>query len=158
MREFLTRIEDLIATAGKKASSLFSSKKEGGEDASAKKASIFDRMDAKLAKYEASYLSWCFFLSAAIMLLVYVAMDVYPFGKSSVLVLDLNGQYVQFFAGLRAILHGDGSILYSFSRSLGGEFLGIYAYYVASPLSYLLALFPQSRMLEGLLVLFLLRK
>ena len=157
MREFLTRIEDLIATAGKKASSLFSSKKEGGEDASAKKTSIFDRMDAKLAKYDAAYLSWCFFLSAAIMLLVYVAMDVYPFGKSSVLVLDLNGQYVQFFAGLRAILHGDGSILYSFSRSLGGEFLGIFTYYLASPFSWLVAIFPEKNLLEALLVMFVLK-
>ena len=40
---------------------------------------------------------------------------------------------------------------------MGGEFLGIYAYYISSPLSYLLAMFPKDRMLEGLLFLFLLK-
>ena len=157
MRDFLTRIEDLIASACQKVSSVFSSKKEEGEEAATKKLGFFDRMDAKLAKYDAAYLTWCFFLSAAIMLLVYVAMDAYPFGRSSVLVLDLNGQYVQFFAGLRAILHGDGSILYSFSRSLGGEFLGIFTYYLASPFSWLVAIFPEKNLLEALLVMFVLK-
>lgn len=156
MREFLTKIENGIAACWQKLGSCFSPKKNE-EEASPKKQGFFDRMDARLAKYDAAYLTWSFFLSAAIMLLVYVAMNAYPFGKSSVLVLDLNGQYVQFFAGLRAILHGDGTLLYSFSRSLGGEFLGIFTYYLASPLSWLVAIFPEKNLLEALLVMFVLK-
>ena len=91
------------------------------------------------------------------MYLIYFSRELYPLGDGSVLVLDLNGQYVWFFEALRNFVHGDADLLYSFSRALGGEFLGIYAYYLASPLSYLLALFPQDRMLEGLLFLFLLK-
>ena len=96
-------------------------------------------------------------IPAVLMYLIYLAKGHYPFGDGCVLVLDLNGQYVWFFEALRNFVKGDASLLYSFSRALGGEFLGIYAYYVASPLSYLLCLFPQNRMLEGLLVLFLLK-
>ena len=81
----------------------------------------------------------------------------YPFGDGTVLVLDLNGQYVSFYEGLHDILHGEADLLYSFSRNLGGEFLGIYDYYVASPFAMLLALLPQRFMLEGLLLLFLLK-
>lgn len=103
------------------------------------------------------YLLLCMLVPAVVMYLIYFSRELYPLGDGSVLVLDLNGQYVWFFEALRNFVHGDADLLYSFSRALGGEFLGIYAYYLASPLSYLLALFPQDRMLEGLLFLFLLK-
>ena len=158
MREFLNKIEDSLAAFFNKIGSFFEGKKkEEGEDTAPKKPGLFDRLDAALEKRDGSFLIWSFFLSFAVMLLIYVAIDVYPFGKNSVLVLDLNGQYVQFFAGLRAILHGDGSLLYSFSRSLGGEFLGIYTYYLASPLSWLVAIFPEKNLLEALLLMFALK-
>ncbi|MBQ1962808.1 MAG: YfhO family protein, partial [Clostridia bacterium] len=103
------------------------------------------------------YLLLCMILPAILMYLMYLAKGIHPFGDGCVLVLDLNGQYVWFFEALRNFVKGDADLLYSFSRSLGGEFLGMYAYYLASPLSYLLALFPRDRMLEGLLFLFLLK-
>ena len=103
------------------------------------------------------YLSLCMLIPALVMYLIYLAKGHYPFGDGCVLVLDLNGQYVWFFEALRNFAKGDASLLYSFSRALGGEFLGIYAYYAASPLSFLLCLFPQNRMLEGLLVMFLVK-
>ncbi len=106
---------------------------------------------------EHNYLLLCMLIPAALMYLIYLAREIHPFGNGCVLVLDLNGQYVWFFEALRNFVKGDASLLYSFSRALGGEFLGIYAYYLASPLSYILALFPQERMLEGLLVLFLIK-
>ena len=81
----------------------------------------------------------------------------WPFGKSSVLVLDLNGQYVYYFEALRDILHGEQGILYSFERALGGEFLGIFAYYLASPFSFIVALFPEGMITEALYVILLLK-
>ncbi len=103
------------------------------------------------------YLLLCMLIPAVLMYLIYLAREIHPFGNGCVLVLDLNGQYVWFFEALREFVKGDADLLYSFSRALGGEFLGIYAYYLASPLSYLLCLFPQDMMLEGLLVMFLLK-
>lgn len=106
---------------------------------------------------EYGYLAFAFFIPIALMYLLYIAMEVYPYGNGSVLVLDLNAQYVYFYDALREAVWGDNSLLYSFGRSLGGEFLGIYAYYIASPLSYLVCLFPKSRTLEALLTIFLLK-
>ena len=109
------------------------------------------------------YLLLCMIIPAILMYLIYVARGVYntraiyPFGDGSVLVLDLAGQYVWFFEALRNTVWGDASLLYSFARALGGEFLGIYSYYIASPLSYIVCLFPKDRMLEALLTLFLLK-
>ncbi len=122
-----------------------------------KKISVFDKIDSFFLKYNYSYLIWACFIPAVLMLLIYIRMDVHPFGDSSVLVLDLNGQYVQFFEALRPAIYGDSSFLYSFERSLGGEFLGIYAYYLASPFSYIVALFPKKNILEALLTIFVLK-
>ena len=111
--------------------------------------------DPRVLKYR--YLGLCFLLPAFTMWLIYIALGTYPFGTGSVLVLDLNGQYVYYFEQLRNIVMGDGSFLYSFGRALGGEFMGIYAYYLASPFSFLVCLFPKSMITEALLCMFLLK-
>ena len=104
-----------------------------------------------------SHLLACFAMPAVMMILIYSLMGTFPTGPSSVLVLDLNGQYVYFFEALRDWVWGDGSLLYSFSRSLGGEFLGIYAYYLASPLSYIVAIFPKVMITEALYLMFVIK-
>lgn len=108
-------------------------------------------------KHPHAYLAVAFLCPALVLLAAYFAFGVYPFGGESVLVLDLNAQYVYFFGALRRVLHGDASLFYSFSRALGGEFLGIFAYYLASPLSFLVALFPADNILDALLVIFTLK-
>ncbi len=104
-----------------------------------------------------SYLFYTFIVPLALMYLVYLAMGIHPFGNGSVLVLDLNGQYVYFFESLREAVCGDGSFFYTFSRALGGEYMGMYAYYLASPLSYIVCLFPAHRILEALLTMILIK-
>ncbi|MBQ6845743.1 MAG: YfhO family protein, partial [Oscillospiraceae bacterium] len=106
---------------------------------------------------EHRHVLWAFLIPFGIMLGIYAALGTYPFGTSSVLVLDLNGQYVYFFEALRDAIYGEGSLIYSFSRAMGGEFLGMYAYYLASPLSYIVALFPKHMMLEALYLMLILK-
>ena len=108
-------------------------------------------------KTEYGYLANAFFIPAMIMLAIYLAFGHKPLGDLSVLTLDLNAQYVYFYEALREFLCGDASLLYSFSRSLGGEFMGIYAYYIASPLSYIVLLFPKSMMLFALLTIIVIK-
>lgn len=103
------------------------------------------------------HIGLAFLLPVLIMALIYVAMEVWPFGKNSVLVLDLNGQYVYYFEAIRDILRGEQGILYSFERALGGEFLGIVAYYLASPFTFIVALFPEGMITESLYVILLLK-
>lgn len=121
------------------------------------KLMFFHNLIKKAMPFLKKPLLWCFMLPLLLMLFVFIAIGVYPFGNNSVLVLDLNGQYVYFFEALRSFIYGDSSLLYSFSRALGGEFLGIYAYYLASPLSYIVALFPKKHITEALLLIILLK-
>ncbi|MBO4220040.1 MAG: YfhO family protein [Clostridia bacterium] len=113
------------------------------------------RFSAFMREY--GYLIAAFTVPMVLMWLIYIGMEVFPFGENSVLVLDLNGQYVYFFEALRNIILNGGSLLYSFSRSLGGEFLGIFAYYVSSPFSLITVLFPAGAITEALLVMILLK-
>ena len=103
------------------------------------------------------YVAIAAIIPAIIFFLIYLSRGLYPFGNGTVLVLDLNGQYVYFFEALRNTVLEGGSLLYSWSRALGGEFLGMYAYYIASPLSYLICLFPKDKTQEFLLVMFLIK-
>lgn len=115
--------------------------------------------NAKLIETKAKYgyLGYSFLIPAVIMLAIYLALGHKPLGDFCVLTLDLNAQYVYFYEALREFIYGDASLLYSFSRSLGGEFMGIYAYYIASPLSYIVALFPKSMMLFALLFIIVIK-
>jgi uncharacterized membrane protein YfhO len=94
-----------------------------------------------------------FFLPALIILIAYFALGIEPFGDESVLVLDLNGQYVYYFENLRDAFWGNGSFLNSFSRNLSGETVGMFAYYLASPFTLIVMLFPRGYITEGLLVM-----
>lgn len=86
----------------------------------------------------------------AIMYFVYAAFSVHPFGDNSVLVLDLNGQYVYYYEALRDALWGDSSLIYSWSRNLSGEMFGIFAYYLASPFTIIPMLLPRSMILGAI--------
>ena len=110
-----------------------------------------------LREHKSFYLLFCFLVPTALMYILYLLREIHPFGDGSVLVLDMNGQYVYYFEALRDKLTSGESFLYSFSRTLGGEFLGIYSYYLASPLSYIVLLFPKARILEAILTIILIK-
>jgi uncharacterized membrane protein YfhO len=55
------------------------------------------------------------------------------------------------------VLVGKSSLIYTFERSLGGEFLGYYAYYLASPLSWIVALFPERLIVEAVTFIMILK-
>ena len=114
-------------------------------------------LQTKLQTSPYLYLLFCFFVPVILMYGIYAVKGIYPFYNGSPLVLDLNAQYVSFFEALRDFALGERSILYSFSRSLGGEFMGMVAYYMASPFTYITVLFPKDRIQEAVLTIMLLK-
>ena len=123
--------------------------------AASKKTRFVEKLRNLKNKY--GYLLIAAAIPAILFFLIYLVRGLYPFGNGTVLVLDLNGQYVYFFEGLKNTVLEGGSMLYTWSRALGGEFLGMYAYYLASPLSYLICLFPDDKTQEFLLVMFMIK-
>lgn len=100
---------------------------------------------------------FAFFVPMIILLASYLFFGIYPIGDESVLVLDLNGQYVYYYENLRDAVWGNGSLVNSWSRNLTGETVGIFAYYLASPFSLVVLLMPRSVMTESLLIMQMLK-
>ncbi len=94
-----------------------------------------------------------FFLAAAIMYGSYAFFRIHPIGDGSVLVLDLNGQYVYYYEHYREAFWGRESWIYNWSRNLSGEMFGIFAYYLASPFMIIIALLPRHMMLTAILIM-----
>ena len=92
-----------------------------------------------------------------ILLVSYFIFGIYPVGDESVLVLDLNGQYVYYFENLRDAFWGNGSLVNSWSRNLSGETIGMFAYYLASPFTLVVMLLPRSIMTTSLLIMQMLK-
>ncbi len=92
-----------------------------------------------------------FLIPFIIMALIYWACGMAPWGDKSVLIMDMSDQYVAFFAELRSILTGDSSIFFSWHKAFGCNFIGVYAYYLASPLSFITLLFPAEELPQALM-------
>ena len=90
-----------------------------------------------------------FAIPVVILYITYIFMEVYPYGDKSILSLDMDGQYIYFFHQLRDVYTGQASLFYTFERCLGGEFLGYFTYYLASPVSFLVVLFPLSMLVDA---------
>ena len=101
---------------------------------------------------------WISFLVPCLTLLIsYFIFGVFPFGKQSVLSLDLNGQYVYYYDYMYDVFAGKESVFYSWSRNLSGEFMGIIGYYLASPFNLLVWMWPRECITEGLLTMMVIK-
>lgn len=89
--------------------------------------------------------------------IIYASIGVFPFGSRSILISDLNTQYVDFFAAFRRIMLDGESPFYAWAKGLGGNFWGLFAYYLASPFSLITLLFPEAYLTEALTLVTLLK-
>ena len=95
-----------------------------------------------------NYPALAFAIPCVGMLFVMLISQYEPFGKYSMLYSDMYHQYYPFFVEFRrAILSGDG-LMYTWSVGLGMDYLGLIAYYLASPLNLLSILVPEGILLE----------
>lgn len=110
---------------------------------------FFVRMWLRLKSSEYTYLAAAFLLPFTVMAGVFACMGFHPFGNGSILTLDFQAQYIFYYEKIRDLLVNGGSWLYSWQRTLGGEFMGIVAYYMGSPFNLLLALFPKKNIVDA---------
>ncbi len=97
-------------------------------------------------KHRISILS--FFLPVIILLVIFVARGIYPFGERSFLHIDMYHQYFPFLVEFYHKLKSGDSLFYSWSTGIGSNFLALYVYYLASPVNWLVALCPEKHLME----------
>ena len=93
-----------------------------------------------------------FLIPGLVMLWAFAAMGMAPWGDKTVLISDMSTQYVDFFCALK-----NGELFFSWSKSLGTAYIGVFSYYVSSPLSLLTLFVPNEAMPVGLLFLIVLK-
>ena len=104
---------------------------------------------------------WTYFVSFIIPLVimtgVYLTQGIYWNSDSSPLLGDGFHQYVIFDVALRNILHGNGSLFYTFTSGLGLNFYALSSYYLGSFLSPLVYFFNLSNMPDAVYLTTLLK-
>ncbi|MDR1765693.1 MAG: YfhO family protein [Lachnospiraceae bacterium] len=92
---------------------------------------------------------WAAFLVPVfIMIVIFIQRGIFPFGDASFLRIDMYHQYAPFVAEFRHKLTTGASLLYSWDVGMGVNFSALYAYYLASPLNWLIVLCPKAYVLE----------
>ncbi|MCR6513707.1 YfhO family protein [Clostridium sp. LY3-2] len=109
----------------------------------------------KVKSNKTKLLAFC--IPVTVMVIVYYIIGIYPFGEKSLLTQDLDGQYIQYFGAYKDAFLGGKSIFYTFSKALGGNMIGLFAYYLASPLNIIFLIFPKENFTEAVLLLTLLK-
>ena len=98
-----------------------------------------------------------FFLPVLLMTVAFAVMGIYPFGGNQIAVIDMYHQYVPFLSELQYKLQEGGSLFYTWDGAGGSNFWNLLAYYGASPLNLLLAIFPQRFIMEGVTAILLIK-
>lgn len=98
-----------------------------------------------------------YFLTTVIVIAVFVVLfiskGIYPFGENSLIWGDMHDQVTAFYYHFYDCFHGNSSLLINFSTSGGINFLGILAYYLLSPVSFVLLLFPRENLYQAISIL-----
>lgn len=98
-----------------------------------------------------------FLVPFLIAMIICVDHGIYPFGDQCMLHIDMYHQYCPFFTELMEKIKTGGSMFYSWNIGLGADFVSLYAYYLASPLNWLIALCPNGYVIEFMTFLVLLK-
>lgn len=99
---------------------------------------------------------FAFIIPVLLMLIISSSLDFYPFGEISSLVADTQIQFVDYIAYLKSVFFSNNDLLYSFSKTMGGDMAGFAFYYLGNPFVYLLLFIPNEKLSMGILFMIIL--
>ncbi|MCQ4954428.1 YfhO family protein [Holdemania filiformis] len=90
-------------------------------------------------------------------LLILYTVKLWPFGEQTIVSLDLDSQYISFFSYLKEIFRDPTTLFYSFSKTLGGDMIGLVSYYLMSPFNLIALFFSTSNLPIALTLIIILK-
>ena len=90
-----------------------------------------------MSKKHVLWISPCFV--AAVLLSVYAAYGLFPFGAGTVSWCDMNQQVIPLLMDLKDILAGKANLFLNLQNGGGMSFVGVFLFFLASPFSFLVA-------------------
>ena len=79
-----------------------------------------------------------------ILICLFIAREIFPFGDEMYLRSDMYHQYAPFMKLFQTALKEGRNLEYTFHMGLGSNMVSAYAYYLSSPLNWLVSLFPSN--------------
>lgn len=89
-----------------------------------------------------------FVIPVIALIIMYMGRSIYPFGEEMYLRSDMYHQYATLLKEFQSILKNGDSLLYSWNIGLGSDFPGTYAYYLATPVYWLVKFLPSENIPE----------
>lgn len=89
-----------------------------------------------------------FAIPTIIMMIIFAAREIFPFGDESFLNIDMYHQYFPFLSEFYHKLKNGESLFYSWNTGIGSNFLALYVYYLATPTNWLCLLVPEAYLME----------
>ena len=89
----------------------------------------------------AAFLAAAFLIPLAILVACLYLQKIAPFGEDSLILIDASSQYINYLGYFRSVLRGSNSLLYTFSKNMGGDLLSLAAYYMLSPFNVIFLFF-----------------
>ena len=97
-----------------------------------------------------------FIIPVIFMLIICNALNMSPFAWRNPLVADTSVQFEIYYAYLKSVFFGNNDLLYTFSKTIGGDMAGFSFYYIGNPFAYLLIFLPNAWMPAGVLFIIIL--
>ncbi len=88
-----------------------------------------------------------------IYILLMFMTGVYPFGDNALLISDINNQFVAFYTYFKHSLEGSENLIYTLSKSLGGDMIGFSGYYLRNPFLFILLFFRDEYIPFGIVII-----
>lgn len=102
-------------------------------------------------------LTAAFFIPVLVLVVIFAQRGIFPFGEECFLRTDMYHQYAPFFSEFQHKLTSQGSLLYSWDIGMGVNFSALYAYYLASPVNWLVILSPKQFLIEFMTILIVIK-
>lgn len=120
-------------------------------------SSNMKKMISRMTSHRSLVYALAFLLPFVICVIICIGNGVYPFGDNCILHIDMYHQYCPFFTEFLHKLRTGESLQYSWNLGLGSDFISLYAYYLASPLNFLIVLCPKHYVIEFMTLLVLVK-
>ena len=109
----------------------------------------------ELLKKPISKCIYSFLIPFLLILWIFTMLNISIDSNKTVLVFDLNNQYVSYLSYLRNMFENGNDFFYTFSKTLGGDMAGLSAYYLLSPLNIILFLFSADKITNAIYLIIL---
>lgn len=86
---------------------------------------------------------WLSVFILGILSFIYIIKGIFPFGNESIIWSDMHEQITAIYYHFYDAIRGNSSLLVDFTSGGGINFVGILAYYILSPFTLILLLFPR---------------